>query len=650
MDTVPATSRTPSTDVDGLYRRLVERIPAIVYIETGPHPSPSQYMSPRIQDVLGWPAERFNEPGPFWMSIVHPDDLAAAIDSDARSDETLEPYRAEYRLKDSSGGWHWFRDEATFVPGDGRTEGHWLGVMVELTERKEAEHKLEDVQARYRNLVEQLPAATYVDAVDENLTSIYVSPQMESLIGIPADIFQSEDLWEASVYPDDREAAVRGTREAVAMGTPFLLEYRMVRPDGSLVWVRDQGSVVRDASGEPVYVQGLYMNITEQKAAEEELRAAVLKFQTLVERMPAVTYIDPMAPEPTPAIYLSPQLEELLGVPADEALELKEWWSVMLHPADRDRVLQAFSRTRTTGQPYRDEYRMVRTDGRVIWIHDESVLVPGPDGQPMFWLGSMYDITQQKRAEEDLVQALEIERRSTDRLREADEIKTAFLTAVSHDLRTPLSAILGNAITLFNEEEIGLTQDERRELTSSLVEKARHLSALVTDLLDMDRLGRRVVEPRRVWMDVGELTARLVETSDLLDGRDVRVRTEPAQAWIDPGMFARILENLLANIVRHTPPGSPVWIGTERAGAEVILSVEDAGPGVPEELRETLFRPFERGPSSSEHAPGVGIGLSLVAKFAELHGGRAWVQGREGGGASFRVSIPAAPATPLPVP
>jgi PAS domain S-box-containing protein len=634
--------------MEDLYRSLVETIPAIVYIETGLHPSPVQYMSPRIEDVLGWPASNFTDPGPFWMSLVHPDDLRHVVAADMRADATLEPYLVEYRLRDTKGGWHWFRDEATYVHAE--PAGYWQGVMIELTERKEAELRLGEAEARYRNLVEQLPAATYIDALDAGMTCIYLSPQIEALTGIPAERFKTESLWESCIHPEDRERALAQCRAGIASGRPFSLEYRMIRPDGSIVWVRDQGAVIRDSFGKPAFVQGIYHDISEQKHAEQELRAAMTKFQTLVEHIPAVTYIDPVEPQPVASIYLSPQIEDLIGIPPEEALGMDDWWVTMLHPEDRDRALELSNLAVETGEPYVNEYRMVRRDGGIVWVHDESVLVRSEDGSPNFWLGYIYDIGQQKRAEEDLRQALDIERRSTDRLREADEIKTAFLTAVSHDLRTPLAAILGNAITLFNGDEMGLSIDERRELTGTLVAKARHLSALVTDLLDMDRLGRRVVEPRRVWMDVGELATRLVAGSDLLEGRQVTLEAEAAQAWIDPGMFARIIENLLANAVRHTPEGTPVWIRTGREGDNAVLCVEDAGPGVPEELRETLFKPFERGPTSNAHSPGVGIGLSLVAKFAELHGGRAWVQEREGGGASFRVALPAAPATPNPLP
>jgi signal transduction histidine kinase len=116
-------------------------------------------------------------------------------------------------------------------------------------------------------------------------------------------------------------------------------------------------------------------------------------------------------------------------------------------------------------------------------------------------------------------------------------------------------------------------------------------------------------------------------------------------AHVDPAKIERIVENLLANADRHTPPDTPVWVKLARQDQGVLIAVEDAGSGVPPELRAALFEPFRQGPEAPTRAPGVGIGLTLVARFAELHGGRAWVEERPGGGSSFRVLLPDSPAS-----
>ena len=129
--------------------------------------------------------------------------------------------------------------------------------------------------------------------------------------------------------------------------------------------------------------------------------------------------------------------------------------------------------------------------------------------------------------------------------------------------------------------------------------------------------------------------------------RNFRMEADPVLVSVDGAKVERIVENLIANTARHTAADTPIWIWVRAHDGGVLIVVEDAGPGVPAELRETIFRPFEQGPERSAHAPGVGIGLSLVGRFAKLHGGRAWVEDRPGGGASFRVWLPDGPASGL---
>jgi signal transduction histidine kinase len=144
--------------------------------------------------------------------------------------------------------------------------------------------------------------------------------------------------------------------------------------------------------------------------------------------------------------------------------------------------------------------------------------------------------------------------------------------------------------------------------------------------------------------DLGELVARTVASLELPSERRIDVGVASVFVPADGAKVERIVENLVMNAVRHTARETTVWVRVEAASGGAIIAVEDDGPGVPPELRDAIFEPFRQGPTASPHAPGTGIGLSLVAMFADLHGGRAWVEEREGGGASFRVFLPASDA------
>jgi signal transduction histidine kinase len=225
------------------------------------------------------------------------------------------------------------------------------------------------------------------------------------------------------------------------------------------------------------------------------------------------------------------------------------------------------------------------------------------------------------------------------KLRELDETKDTFLTAISHDLRSPLTTILGAATLL---ERPGIPETDRPALAKSVTRNALKLNRLLDDLLDLERLKRGGIEVERVRVDLGPLVRDIVEDMDVPDRPPPSVEIEDVAVLVDPPTIERIVENLVMNAFRHTEPDAPIWVRVRALPDGALLLVDDGGPGVPAERRDTIFEPFQRGDDAYRVA-GSGVGLFLVARFAELHGGRAWVEDREGGGASFRVFIPAGP-------
>ncbi len=243
------------------------------------------------------------------------------------------------------------------------------------------------------------------------------------------------------------------------------------------------------------------------------------------------------------------------------------------------------------------------------------------------------------RASHRLEEMAAREQQAAAELRAVDEMKTTFLRAVSHDLRTPLTVILGVALTLERSEHL-LPTEERVELVRRLGTNARKLNRLLADLLDLERLRRGILEPTRRPTDVGALVRQLACGMDALASQPLMVEAPSVVVCVDAPKVERIVENLLINAVKHTPPGTPVWAKVVSQREGVLITVEDAGPGLSPDRRGIVFEAFQRDATAAPHAPGVGIGLSLVSSFAELHGGRAWVEDRPGGGCSFKVLLP----------
>jgi signal transduction histidine kinase len=253
-------------------------------------------------------------------------------------------------------------------------------------------------------------------------------------------------------------------------------------------------------------------------------------------------------------------------------------------------------------------------------------------------------MSERARHEHERLQvALRSEQSAADALRSLDELRSTFLAAVSHELRTPLTSILGFAVTVQDQAEH--LPDDIREMLGHVVVESQRLEQLLGDLLDIERMGRGSVALDRRRVDVSTLARRCARDLSARTGRQLLVDAEGVVGFVDSRKVERVIDNLLGNALKYSPESSVVLIGLERSGGGVLLHVDDEGPGVPVSLRRSIFAPFERGALTSLHKPGTGIGLSLVDRFARLHGGSAWVEMRSDGcpGASFRVFLPDGP-------
>ncbi len=255
-----------------------------------------------------------------------------------------------------------------------------------------------------------------------------------------------------------------------------------------------------------------------------------------------------------------------------------------------------------------------------------------------------------RREHARLLLALRAEQEAAAALRSLDELRSTFLAAVSHELRTPLTSILGFSVTI-RDFSPGLAP-EARVMLDHVVEESHRLERLLEDLLDIERMGRGSVSIERARVDVAELARACAHRAAEATGRSLVVDQEHAIGIVDAGKVERVIDNLVGNALKYSPASSTVEIHLERVDDGILLRVDDEGPGVPIQYRGTIFAPFERGALTSGHKPGTGIGLSLVDRFARLHGGRAWVEerhqgdrdgNRAGTGASFRVYLPDGP-------
>jgi len=621
------------------YRLLVEQAPVVIYAldptRPGAEVSPV-FVSPQIDALLGYSADEWTTDPALRIQRIHPDDRDELVARSDEADRSGTAFHMEYRAIHRDGRVVWIHDEAR--PVTWREDGTptlMQGVMVDITRTKAAEEQQRETQRRFQALVERLPAVTYVeDAATGEYR--YLSPQIETLTGHPVQRWLDDpDLWERMLHPDDRERVL--AENEADTGDSWSVDYRMLRPDGRTVWVHNESVLIRDEDGTPLEWVGVCTDLTEQKDAWDHVHAAEERFRAIVEHIPAAVYLD-LPNGSMQSVYVSPQVETVMGVTVQHYIDEPELWLQLMDDEDRRRCERRYLEAVEAEESWEDEYRIRKPDGKLAWIHDETTFITDADGKPLFLLGVLYDVTARKRAEEALRESERREHAAAERLRTLDDMKNTFLAAVSHELRSPLTSILGLSLTL--ERTTDLPEEDRRDLVIRLSANAQKLDRLLKDLLDLDRLNRGIIEPQRRTCDVGALARRTLATLETLAERNVIVSTDDVELEVDSAKVERIVENLLTNAVRHTPSDGTIWLRVEARPDGGMIVVEDDGPGVVEELRSTIFEPFRQGPAAPTHAPGTGIGLSLVVRFAELHGGRAWVEDRPGGGASFRVFLP----------
>lgn len=358
----------------------------------------------------------------------------------------------------------------------------------------------------------------------------------------------------------------------------------------------------------------LAATLAEREAASDAL---LLERGRLAEAQ-AITHIGSWAWEfGARDVAWSDELYRIFGYEPRSVAVSYELFLSSVHPDDRPVVGETVDAAIDGRQSFQVEHRIVLPDGRERLVESRGHVVADAVGRERM-VGTVQDVTEQRQIE---------------------TLRNDILSTVSHELRTPLTSVMGAAVTLQARVD-SLPASTSRALLDQLVQQALRLERLLGDLLDIDRLRHGLVGPNRRPTDVAELVRRMAEAY-AEPATEFRFRLEPLVADVDSPKLERIVDNLLANAVRHGGPGAPITVRLFADGGDLLLSVEDEGPGVPDDFKQGIFEIFNRGAKAMSSERGTGIGLSLVARFAALHGGRAWVENTESGGAAFRVFLPA---------
>jgi PAS domain S-box-containing protein len=374
--------------------------------------------------------------------------------------------------------------------------------------------------------------------------------------------------------------------------------------------------------------------------AETRFLKPEARYQVLLEQLPAVTFMAVFEQEGLREIYVSPQIETLLGYTVREWSEQPILWYERLHWEDRDRWNIEFSRTVAWTEPFKGDYRFLAKNGQLVWIHGEAKIVRDPFGRPSFIQGIGYDITATKRIEEEL-------REARDGAEHANRAKSQFLSRTSHELRTPLNAVMGFAQLLEMNERLG---PDDRESVEEILKAGRHLLELINEVLDISSIdsGQMTLSLAPVSLNaLVEEALSLIGT--LARNRDVELQWTPPPGGIwyvlaDARRLKQVFLNLLSNAVKYNRSGGSVTVECRRAPATAPpayrVCVKDTGCGLSAEKLVRLFTPFDRLGAEKTGVEGTGIGLAYSKSMVTAMGGSIGVESIVGAGTLFWVDLP----------
>lgn len=506
----------------------------------------------------------------------------------------------------------------------------------DVEERSRAERESEE---KFRALVETIN--DWVWEVDENFVYTYVSPKVRSLLGYEPEEIIGRTPWEL-MQPEEAERVQKEFAPIAEKKASFsFLENINVKKDGSLVVLETNASPIFDSNGVFRGYRGIDRDITERKAAEDALRKSEARLAN-AQRIASLGNWDwdIVGNE----LHWSDEIYRIFGVAPREFGATYEAFLGYVHPDDREKVINAVDEALYRKRPYSIDHRVVLRDGTEKTVHEEGEVVHDPSGKPLRMTGTVLDITERKKAEDEIRKLnAELEERVAERTAElaaANRELEAFSYSVAHDLKTPLRVIDGFARILAKDcsDALDVTGKEYLE---RLVAASRRMGELIDALLKLSRVMRTEMSVERVYLS-GLARAVAFDLKKSQPERDAEfIIHENLAVDGDPVLLKTVIENLLGNAWKFTSKKDMARIEFGSSGEEDgkrVFFVRDNGAGFEMKYAEKLFSPFQRLHGEAEF-PGTGVGLATVQRIIQRHGGRIWAEGERDKGATFYFTV-----------
>ena len=437
------------------------------------------------------------------------------------------------------------------------------------------------------------------------------------------------DEYQAALHPDDRHLAADFHALADRQDS-FIAEYRIVRPDGAVLWLSGRGLVMsRRPDGRAERLVSIMADVSERKLSEDGLRLMRERLALALQAGQMGVFDLDMVND---VLWWAPQTYDVFGVSPETFTPTRESVIDLVHPDDRRGFIQGRLQALARREPFVQEYRCLRPDGRIAWISHRGQAEYDAAGRPVRSFGVALDITERKLAEQAL--------------QEADRRKDSFIATLAHELRNPLAPIR-NAVQLLRKS--GHDDPQLIWCRDVIDRQVTQMARLLEDLFDVSRLTRgefalrlqRLALPAVIEHALEIAQPRIEEHGHSLS---VSLPAVPLQVDGDMTRLAQVFSNLLINAAKYTPAGGRLGLAMEAVGDEVEVRVSDNGIGISAEQMPRLFEMFTQGESVTDRPPGgMGIGLSLARGLVEMHGGRISAHSAGPGlGSEFVVRLPLA--------
>jgi PAS domain S-box-containing protein len=607
------------------YKSLVANIPDVIW--TLDSNLNFVFISDNIERMSGYAAEEIRRQGArVFFSAIHPDDLApirAAVEK-LFSDGT--PYDVECRVRHNDGTWRWVHDRAlTTYERDGIRYAD--GVLSDITSRKQAEEALRASEERYRDLFEN--ANDLIQSVDVNGRFAYVNRAWRETLG-----YSQEEVGRLSVLdiidPSCQEHCSQVLAHVMAGEKASRIETTFRTKNGEKVIV--EGDVnCRFENGRPAFTRAIFRNITESKRAEEARREKDELLRNAFDHAAAgmlLTAIDGRLNRVNEAFA------DMLGYTVADLVGMK--FSDLTLPEDETRSWKAISGIlKGEAETVRFEKRYRHKSGEIVFCDLSISVVRNSEGQPLYFVTHVADISKQKATELQLQRAKEAAEATS-------RAKSEFLANMSHEIRTPMNGVLG-----MTELALGTQLDpEQREYLEAVKTSADALLVVINDILDFSKIEAGKMELSPIEIGLRSLLRQRVEPLAVQAERkgltfNFHVEDQLPDAVVaDPIRLCQVITNLVGNAVKFTEHGEvaldATLDGEDQSGASLHFTVRDTGIGIPAAKQSAIFAAFAQADSSTTRRfGGTGLGLSISARLVELMGGRIWVESAEGQGSQF---------------